>query len=60
MPLPQTAGGRYVVRSGDTLWGIARNLAGPDDDPRPIIEAIRETNRLGTRPLEVGRALVLP
>jgi hypothetical protein len=59
-PLPHAAGGRYVVRSGDTLWGIARSLAGPEQDPRPVIEAIRDVNRLGTAALEVGRALVLP
>jgi nucleoid-associated protein YgaU len=51
---------RYVVRAGDTLWEIARGLAGPAGDPRPAVEAIREANGLGTTPLLAGEALLIP
>lgn len=49
-----------VVRPGDTLWGIARALVGPEGDPRPTVDAIREANHLGSRALPAGTRLVLP
>jgi nucleoid-associated protein YgaU len=49
-----------VVRAGDTLWGIARDRVGPEGDPRPLVEAIREANDLGAGPLLVGQRIVLP
>lgn len=51
---------RYVVRSGDTLWGIARLQVGPSGDPRPVIEDIRRANRLHGGDLTPGAQLVLP
>lgn len=58
----RTAGpeARYVVRTGDTLWEIARSLVGPEGDPRPAVEAIREANGLGTASLLAGDTLDLP
>lgn len=32
----------YVVQPGDTLWAIAERVA-PGDDPRAVIDAIRES-----------------
>lgn len=29
----------YVVRSGDSLWSVARRVA-PDEDPRPVVDAL--------------------
>jgi hypothetical protein len=29
----------YVVRSGDSLWSVARQVA-PDEDPRPVVDAL--------------------
>lgn len=49
-------GQRYVVRPGDTLWGIAAEIA-PDRDPREVVEALREVN--GGPELQVGAELVL-
>jgi nucleoid-associated protein YgaU len=48
----------YVVRPGDTLWGIARR-ADPDGDPRPLVDRLSGANdvRGGLRP---GDRLRLP
>src|SRR6266545_1586182 len=43
----RAGGQRYVVRAGDTLWGIARARVGPRADPRPLVEGIKEANGLG-------------
>jgi LysM domain len=50
------AGQRYVVQPGDTLWSIATEIA-PDDDPRAVVDALREAN--GGPQLEVGDELIL-
>jgi hypothetical protein len=49
----------YVVRPGDTLWGIARR-AEPGRDPRPLIQAIEGMNGLGAGDLMPGRTLLIP
>jgi nucleoid-associated protein YgaU len=52
---------QYVVRSGDTLWEIARSAVGAEADPRPMVERIREANALDpAEPLIPGASLVLP
>ncbi len=51
---------RHVVAEGETLWEIARGLVGPEGDPRPVIEVIRDENGLGTALLVEGQTLVLP
>src|SRR3954452_25592929 len=48
----------YVVESGDTLWGIARQLD-PDGDPRPIVDQLTRGNDL-RRGLESGQPLQIP
>jgi hypothetical protein len=51
---------RHVVQAGETLWQIAREGAGPED-PRPVIQAIREMNGLGAESfLTPGMTLLLP
>jgi len=50
----------HVVRSGETLWAIARWLVGPAGDPRPVVDRLIETNHLSGGVLEPGRRLVLP
>jgi Tfp pilus assembly protein FimV len=50
------AGQRYVVQPGDTLWSIATEIA-PDDDPRVVVDALRDAN--GGPELEVGDELIL-
>lgn len=49
----------YVVRQGDTLWGIATRLA-PDADPRPLIDGIEEANGVDAGSLVPGQQLVIP
>ncbi|MDP9329723.1 MAG: LysM peptidoglycan-binding domain-containing protein [Actinomycetota bacterium] len=51
--------GHYVVRAGDTLWGIARR-AEPGRDPRPLIQAIEAVNGLRAGDLVPGRTLLIP
>lgn len=49
----------HVVRSGETLWALARVHA-PDGDPRQFVDAMRRLNRLSTVKLFPGQTLVLP
>ena len=49
----------YVVRPGDTLWAIAARLAGPEGDPRPMVDALSSANRL-RGVLVPGQRLVVP
>lgn len=51
---------RYVVQNGDTLWDIARLQVGPDGDPRPLIEDMRQANQLHGPELTPGAHLILP
>lgn len=49
----------YVVRSGDTLWSIARRVS-PSADPRSIVDAIGGTNAVAPGALVPGQTLVIP
>jgi nucleoid-associated protein YgaU len=51
--------GTYVVRPGDTLWGIAARMAGPTADLRPLVGAIAALNHSDGR-LVPGQALKIP
>jgi LysM repeat protein len=50
----------HVVGAGDTLWEIARARVGSAGDPRPLVQALREANGLGTGPVRVGEVLTVP
>ena len=52
-----TSARTVVVRPGDTLWAIAQRIA-PNDDPRPIVDALTAAN--GSAPLTPGEILQLP
>lgn len=56
------AGGEvHVVAEGDTLWDIARSVVGPEGDPRPVVQEIREMNDLeASQILLPGLRLVVP
>ncbi len=49
---------RYVVRPGDTLWGLAADRYG--GDPREGVWRIRERNDLRGDVLPAGTVLYLP
>ena len=48
----------YVVREGDTLWTIARELA-PENDPRPVVDLISAMNGVDAGRLVPGQTLVV-
>lgn len=50
----------YVVRGGDTVWGLAERVAGPSGDPRPVVDAIEAANHLQGSRLVPGQHLLLP
>lgn len=50
----------YVVRSGDTLWGIASRLAGPESDPRPLIDRMVVANHVQAGLIHAGEVLLVP
>jgi hypothetical protein len=51
---------RILIEPGQTLWSIAKGVVGPEADPRPYIQQIRELNGLATSELQVGQRLALP
>jgi hypothetical protein len=50
----------YVVRSGDTLWGVAAGVAGPGADPRPVVDALITANHVSNGVIAPGQRLRLP
>jgi hypothetical protein len=57
----QLAGERsVVVESGDTVWSIAGQAAGADQDVRTVVDAIEELNDLEGSALVPGQVLELP
>ena len=56
-PEPETVD--YRVRSGDTLWTIAEEVA-PDDDTRGVISEIRHLNGLESSLIAPGDTLIVP
>ena len=50
----------YVVRPGDTLWGIASLVAGRGADPRPVVDALIAANHLPSPDVAAGTTLRLP
>ena len=48
-----------LVQPGQTLWGIAKEVA-PQDDPRATIEAIRRLNALPDGGIQAGQRIALP
>lgn len=47
----------YVVRSGDTLWTIAKRIQ-PTGDVRPLVDALADAR--DGRPLQPGERIVVP
>jgi nucleoid-associated protein YgaU len=49
-----------VVQPGDTVWDIARSVAGDEQDVRAVVDAIERRNDLVAGRLVPGQVLVLP
>lgn len=56
---PPEVGGYVTVTPGDTLWGIAGNLA-PQRDRREVVASILELNDLQSANLAPGTRLAVP
>lgn len=50
----------HVVRSGETVWAIARRLVGPEGDPRPMVDALIGANHLVGGTVQLGQRLIVP
>ncbi|TFV52593.1 LysM peptidoglycan-binding domain-containing protein [Geodermatophilus sp. DF01-2] len=53
-------GSGVVVEPGDTVWSIAAELAGADQDVRVVVDAIEELNDLEASVVVPGQVLRLP
>ena len=51
---------QYVVAQGDTLWEVASDHIGPDQDVRPLIQEIRELSGIQSSALQPGQVLQIP
>ncbi|MGK5111654.1 LysM peptidoglycan-binding domain-containing protein [Geodermatophilus sp. CPCC 205506] len=49
-----------VVQAGDTVWSIAAEVAGPEQDVRAVVDAIEALNDLDRAVVVPGQALRLP
>ena len=50
----------HAVQPGETLWGFARQVAGPDEDVRQALGRLQELNEMSSGTLRVGELLLLP
>jgi Tfp pilus assembly protein FimV len=53
-------GSSVVVEAGDTVWSIAAEVAGPDEDVRVVVDAIEALNDLDDAVVTPGQVLELP
>jgi LysM repeat protein len=49
----------HVVREGETLWGVAQRIVGPQGDPRPVVDELIRANHLADAVIRPGDRLVL-
>jgi len=56
---PPAGAPTVVVQPGQTLWGIATQVA-PHADPRATVQRIIDLNHLAGTNLQVGESLTLP
>ena len=50
----------YQVRTGDSLWSIAGQVAPPDADLRSVVSTIRDLNDLPGAMIHAGDVLEVP
>lgn len=58
-PVVESAVEMVTVSAGDTLWGIATDVA-PEADPRATIAHIAELNALDGEMVQAGQQLKVP
>lgn len=56
---PKKPSWSHVVTPGDTLWGLAREVA-PGQDPRQTVDRLIRANHLQGGAIVPGQKLVLP
>ena len=59
-PVVEPAYQVIVVSPGQTLWGIASEIAGPDEDVRDVIAQLEVLNGLDSVALQAGQELRVP
>lgn len=50
----------YSVQSGETMWGIAVDIAAPGEDVRDVVLRLQRLNGLSDGSLTAGQVLLLP
>ncbi|MCW2500206.1 MAG: hypothetical protein JWN87_1882 [Frankiales bacterium] len=48
-----------TVHAGETLWAVAKRVA-PGQDPRAVVQQLRELNHLASGGIQAGQQLLLP
>ncbi|MFS0705195.1 LysM peptidoglycan-binding domain-containing protein [Cellulomonas sp. 179-A 9B4 NHS] len=51
---------RVVVAPGQTLWGLAAEVAAPGEDVRDVVLRLMELNELPAGGLQAGQTVVVP
>jgi len=59
-PVAATEVRRVVVAPGDTLWGIAADVATSDEDVRDVVLRLMALNELPSGGLQAGQTVVVP
>ena len=57
---PTAAPVEYVVESGDTVWGIATEYAGADQDVRRLVADIARLSEVEPGSIIPGQVLLIP
>jgi hypothetical protein len=50
----------HAVQPGETLWGLAEEIATPGEDVRHAVARLQDLNEMSTGAVRVGELLLLP